>query len=57
MPIQKINGGYRYGTHGKVYYGASAKQKALTQMRAIKASEARAEKAIKIKIIKNKGGK
>lgn len=43
MPIQKVKGpggkvGYRWGTHGKVYYGPSGRAKALLQAQAIYAS-------------------
>lgn len=48
MPIYKITQkgktGYRYGKHGKIYFGKNAKQKAETQMRAIYASKARLKK-------------
>jgi len=48
MPIYKITQkgktGYRYGKHGKVYFGKTAKEKAEKQMRAIYASRARANK-------------
>lgn len=41
MPIRHVKGGYKYGTHGKVY---KQKSLALRQMRAIKASQARRAK-------------
>lgn len=38
MPVRKVDGGYRYGTTGKVY---KTKKEAEEQGRAIKASQAR----------------
>ena len=34
MPVHKVNGGYRWGSHGKIYKGKGAKQKAVRQGRA-----------------------
>lgn len=42
MPIIKVNGGYKYGKHGKLYKGIGAKAKAQKQGHAIALSEARA---------------
>lgn len=39
MPVKKANGGYKYGSKGKVYKGKGAKAKAARQGRAIKASK------------------
>ena len=36
MPVRKVAGGYRWGTHGKIY---KSKAKAARQGRAIYASE------------------
>ena len=41
MPIRRVGGGYQYGRHGKVY---KRRSQAVTQMRAIKASQARQAK-------------
>lgn len=41
MPVRKVNGGFRYGTTGKVY---KSKAKAEAQGRAIRASQARRKK-------------
>lgn len=41
MPVQKVKGGYRYGTKGKVY---KSRAKAERQGRAIKANQARRRK-------------
>ena len=41
MPVRKVKGGFRYGTTGKVY---KSKAKAITQGKAIRASQARAKK-------------
>lgn len=41
MPIRKTAGGVKYGTAGKLYKGPGARAKAIKQMRAIKASQAR----------------
>ena len=38
MPVQKVKGGYKYGSKGKTY---KSKAKAVKQGRAIKASQAR----------------
>jgi hypothetical protein len=38
MPVHKVKGGFKWGTHGKVY---KSKAKAAKQGRAIKASQAR----------------
>ena len=39
MPVQKTkDGGYRWGTTGKVYYGKDARRKAEAQGRAIEAT-------------------
>ena len=34
MPVHKVNGGYRWGNHGKIYKGKGAKIKAAKQGRA-----------------------
>jgi len=34
MPVQKVSGGYRWGSHGKIYRGKGAKAKAERQGRA-----------------------
>jgi len=34
MPVHKVKGGYRWGSHGKIYKGKGAKQKAARQGRA-----------------------
>jgi hypothetical protein len=39
MPVRKVNGGYRWGTRGKIYRGKGAKKKAARQGRAIKANQ------------------
>lgn len=41
MPVQKVKGGYKWGTKGKVY---KKKEDALKQGRAIKAEESRRKK-------------
>jgi hypothetical protein len=41
MPVQKIGGGYRWGSTGKTYTGKGAKARAARQGRAIKASQSR----------------
>lgn len=41
MPVRKVNGGFRYGTTGKIY---KSKAKAEAQGRAIRASQARRKK-------------
>jgi len=41
MPVQKVAGGYKYGSKGKVY---KSKSKAVKQGQAIKASQARRSK-------------
>lgn len=42
MPVRRTKSdGYKWGTHGKTYYGKSAKAKAARQGRAIKASQKR----------------
>jgi tRNA splicing endonuclease len=38
MPVHKVKGGYKFGSHGKVYRGKGAKAKAARQGRAIRAS-------------------
>jgi hypothetical protein len=38
MPVRKVKGGYRYGTHGKVY---KQRSKAVRQGQAIHASQGR----------------
>lgn len=38
MPVTKVKGGYRFGTHGKVY---KQRSKAVKQGRAISISKAR----------------
>ena len=35
MPIERALGGYRWGTRGKVYRGARAREKAARQGRAV----------------------
>ena len=44
MPVQRADGGYRYGKTGKIYRGKGAKAKAEAQGRAIRASQARRRK-------------
>lgn len=44
MPVRKVNGGFRYGTTGKVY---KSKAKAIKQGIAIRASQRRAGKRVK----------
>jgi hypothetical protein len=34
MPVHKTNGGYQWGSHGKVYKGKNAKEKAEEQGKA-----------------------
>jgi len=34
MPVHKVKGGYRWGSHGKIYKGKGAKEKAARQGRA-----------------------
>jgi hypothetical protein len=41
MPVEKVAGGFRYGSKGKVYRGKGARAKAKRQGRAIEASKAR----------------
>lgn len=41
MPVRRVNGGFRYGTTGKIY---KSKAKAEAQGRAIRASQARRKK-------------
>ncbi len=41
MPVQKVKGGYRYGTHGKVY---KSREKAVKQGQAIAISKLRRKK-------------
>mgnify|MGYP001581076541 CR=1 FL=1 len=43
MPIIRIPSGYKYGKHGKRYYGAGAREKARKQGSAIKLSQLRAK--------------
>ena len=39
MPVRRTkSGGYKWGKHGKTYYGKGAKKKAARQGRAIRAS-------------------
>jgi len=38
MPVHKVKGGYRWGSHGKLYRGKGAKAKAARQGRAAYAS-------------------
>ena len=38
MPVHKVNGGYQWGNHGKVYHGANAKEKAAKQGQAAHAN-------------------
>ena len=44
MPVRKVNGGYRYGTTGKVY---KSKAKAIKQGQAIRLSQIRRGKRVK----------
>lgn len=48
MPIKRCQSdkqkGYKYGDSGHCYTGAGALDKAMTQMKAIKASQSRAKK-------------
>ena len=39
MPVHKSGGGYKFGSHGKIYRGKGAKAKAARQGRAIQASK------------------
>jgi hypothetical protein len=55
MPIFRASGGYRFGTHGKLYKGKGARRKALTQGRAIKASQARQAKVTAKASTRSKG--
>jgi hypothetical protein len=41
MPVRRVNGGFKYGSKGKVY---KQKWRAKKQMRAIKASQAKRHK-------------
>ena len=34
MPIHKVDGGYRWGSHGHIYHGPDARSQALKQARA-----------------------
>lgn len=43
MPIRKVTGGFKYGNSGKTYPTRAGAER---QMRAIKASEARAAKPV-----------
>jgi hypothetical protein len=45
MPVRKTNGGYKYGTKGKLYKGKGAKAKAARQGRAIQSSKRRRAKS------------
>lgn len=38
MPVNKVNGGYKFGKSGKPYKGKGAKRKAREQTRAIYAN-------------------
>ena len=38
MPVEKIDGGYRWGKSGKIYKGKGAKKKAEKQGQAIRAT-------------------
>lgn len=38
MPVRKVDGGYRWGKSGKIYFGKNAKQKAILQGIAIEKS-------------------
>lgn len=38
MPVRKVDGGYRWGRSGKIYFGKNAKQKAILQGIAIEKS-------------------
>ena len=49
MPVHKVKGprggtGYRYGTSGKYYTGAGAREKAIKQGQAIRLSQQRKKK-------------
>ena len=44
MPVHKSNGGWQWGTHGKVYKGKGAKKKAAAQGRAAYANGYRGKK-------------
>ena len=44
MPVRKVDGGYQYGSSGKIYYGKGARRKAETQGAAIRASQAKRKK-------------
>jgi len=44
MPVRKTQGGYKYGTKGKLYKGKTAKAKAARQGRAIKSNQARGKR-------------
>jgi len=38
MPVHKAKGGWRWGSHGKIYKGKNAKAKAAKQGQAVRAS-------------------
>jgi len=45
MPLIRLNtGGWKFGTHGKVYYGTGARNKARKQGAAIALSKSRRKK-------------
>lgn len=33
-PVHRVNGGYRWGKHGKIYFGRDARKKAAAQGKA-----------------------
>ena len=44
MPVKKVDGGYRWGEHGKIYRGKDAKKKAEKQGAAAYASSYKGKK-------------
>lgn len=46
MPVHKQGSGYQYGSKGKIYYGKDAKEKAISQGKAIKISQKLYEKKV-----------
>jgi hypothetical protein len=45
MPVRKVKGGFRWGSHGKVYKGKGARAKATKQGRAAYAHGYRGKKS------------
>ena len=46
MPLFRVNGGWKWGKHGKLYRGAYGYEKALRQARAVAISKARQSLAL-----------